>query len=80
MAGGVGANRELRRRLTQSAADQGMQVFYPAPEFCTDNGAMIAYAAALRLQETGPAIRNAVSGGFSVKPRWNLATLKPAGV
>ena len=80
VAGGVGANRALRMRLTRDALKLGSQVFYPAPEFCTDNGAMIAYAAALRLQASGPEIRNTQTRGFSVKPRWNLASLKPAGV
>ncbi|MBI2223538.1 MAG: tRNA (adenosine(37)-N6)-threonylcarbamoyltransferase complex transferase subunit TsaD, partial [Betaproteobacteria bacterium] len=50
VAGGVGANLELRARLTQVAARDGLQVFYPALEFCTDNGAMIAFAAAKRLE------------------------------
>ncbi|MEO7727992.1 MAG: tRNA (adenosine(37)-N6)-threonylcarbamoyltransferase complex transferase subunit TsaD, partial [Burkholderiales bacterium] len=47
VAGGVGANRELRARLTRDCNRAGCSVFYPAPEFCTDNGAMIAFAAAL---------------------------------
>jgi N6-L-threonylcarbamoyladenine synthase len=76
VAGGVGANRELRAKLSAAAARSGFEVFYPAPEFCTDNGAMIAFAAALRLQ--GAAHSEAVDGGFSVKPRWDLAALAPA--
>ena len=49
VAGGVGANRRLRERLDREAAEQGYSVFYPEFEFCTDNGAMIALAGALRL-------------------------------
>jgi N6-L-threonylcarbamoyladenine synthase len=49
VAGGVGANRRLRKRLDRAAAEQGYAVFYPEFEFCTDNGAMIALAGALRL-------------------------------
>jgi N6-L-threonylcarbamoyladenine synthase len=67
VAGGVGANRQLRAALDAVAARQGFGVFYPEPELCTDNGAMIAFAAALRLER--PGARN----DFSVKPRWDLA-------
>lgn len=71
VAGGVGANRRLRERLDAAARAGGFRVFYPELEFCTDNGAMIAFAGALRLEicdhRTG-------SGGFSVRPRWPLAT------
>jgi len=49
MAGGVSANRRLRQRLEIMAAEEGAQLYYPRPEFCTDNGAMIAYAGYLRL-------------------------------
>jgi len=70
VAGGVGANRELRARLSSSIARRGGQVYFPALEFCTDNGAMIALVGALRLP-------GAVVGdhAFSVKPRWDLASL-----
>ncbi|HEV8519736.1 MAG TPA: tRNA (adenosine(37)-N6)-threonylcarbamoyltransferase complex transferase subunit TsaD [Burkholderiales bacterium] len=74
VAGGVGANRELRARLTRAAADKGCQVFYPAPEFCTDNGAMIAFAAALRLKYASRLTPHA-SRIFSVRPRWDLSAL-----
>ncbi len=67
VAGGVGANRQLRAALDAQAARQGFDVFYPEPELCTDNGAMIAFAAALRLEQAGS------KNGFSVKPRWDLA-------
>jgi N6-L-threonylcarbamoyladenine synthase len=78
VAGGVGANLELRARLTRAGDRAGFKVYYPAPEFCTDNGAMIAFAAAMRLTNAG--LKSDVRGarGFSVKPRWDLATLKAA--
>ena len=76
VAGGVGANRELRTRLTQTAADRGFQVFYPALEFCTDNGAMIAFAAALRLQRSTLGAQRSANN-FSVRPRWDLSALEP---
>ena len=70
VAGGVGANRELRTRLDAAVGKRGGQVFFPDPVFCTDNGAMIALVGALRLSRT------AVSDhAFSVRPRWDLATL-----
>ncbi len=74
VAGGVGANRLLRERLTARARKQGYSVFYPELEFCTDNGAMIAFAAALRLKNTGFKPDAARKNCFSVKPRWNLET------
>lgn len=70
VAGGVGANRNLRTRLSAAASARGIEVFYPPLEFCTDNGAMIAVAGAMRLAALGPA------GGFGVKPRWELASLE----
>jgi len=72
VAGGVGANRQLRAALDAKARQAGFDVFYPEPELCTDNGAMIAFAAALRLQAGKPA---AAESGFSVRPRWDLAAL-----
>jgi N6-L-threonylcarbamoyladenine synthase len=44
LAGGVAANSRLREKMTESAAAAGVQVYFPAPKFCTDNGAMIALA------------------------------------
>jgi N6-L-threonylcarbamoyladenine synthase len=78
VAGGVGANLELRARLTRAGDRAGFKVYYPAPEFCTDNGAMIAFAAAMRL--TNARLKGGDRGarGFSVKPRWDLATLTAA--
>ncbi len=75
VAGGVGANRLLRERLSASAGRKNFSVFYPELEFCTDNGAMIALAGALRLQHALPLTPHA-SHVFSVRPRWELASLK----
>ena len=76
VAGGVGANEELRARLKSAGDRAGFQVYFPPPEFCTDNGAMIAFAAALRLQQdSGFRIRDSATNGFSVRPRWDLATV-----
>ena len=63
VAGGVGANQRLRKKLSTLDAN----VFYPRPEYCTDNGAMIAYAGMLRLQAG-----EFVSKEIKVKPRWSL--------
>ena len=74
VAGGVGANRRLRAVLAQRARPEGFRLFYPPLELCTDNGAMIALAGALRLarRSGGPAT---AARGFSVKPRWDLASV-----
>ncbi len=74
VAGGVGANQLLRHKLTTLAAAQGVSVFYPALEFCTDNGAMIAFAGAMRLQAMNAQTLQPASG-FTVKARWNLSEL-----
>ncbi|MEA2987183.1 MAG: tRNA N6-adenosine threonylcarbamoyltransferase [Alphaproteobacteria bacterium] len=66
VAGGVGANRQLRAALDAESGRRGFDVFYPEPELCTDNGAMIAFAAAQRLG------RSSVAHSFTVKPRWDL--------
>jgi N6-L-threonylcarbamoyladenine synthase len=71
VAGGVGANRALRERLNAEAAQRGFEVFYPPLELCTDNGAMIAFAGALRLREG----QTAADGRFGVRPRWALGEL-----
>jgi len=72
VAGGVGANRELRARLGSSLAARGGQAFFPRPEFCTDNAAMIAVAGLMRLQagERG-------DPQLGVRARWPLAELCP---
>ncbi len=74
VSGGVGANRLLRESLTLAGKRQGAEVFYPPLEFCTDNGAMIAFAAALRI-EADPTLLARSKADFSVKPRWNLASV-----
>jgi N6-L-threonylcarbamoyladenine synthase len=68
VAGGVGANQSLRSEL-QAKLDA--QVFYPRPELCTDNGAMVAHVGLLRLQAG-----NISSGEVVAKPRWDLSELK----
>ena len=70
VAGGVGANRRLRAHLDAAAARRGLRVHYPPLALCTDNGAMIALAAAMRLQR-GLGSGN-TDGAFDVKPRWPL--------
>jgi N6-L-threonylcarbamoyladenine synthase len=70
VAGGVGANLRLRAALDARGRQSGFEVLYPEPALCTDNGAMIALAAALRL-EAGQA--PAPGHAFSVRPRWDLA-------
>jgi len=70
VAGGVGANRELRRQLDAQAARARIAVYYPELEFCTDNGAMIALAGALRLQA---GVSGKPAGAFAVRPRWPLS-------
>jgi N6-L-threonylcarbamoyladenine synthase len=73
VAGGVGANRRLRARLSAEASERGFAVRYPELQFCTDNGAMIAFAGALRLLHA-PAQHT----GFTVRARWDLGDLAPA--
>jgi N6-L-threonylcarbamoyladenine synthase len=73
VAGGVGANRSLRRRLDAACSKAGVRVHYPEMHLCTDNGAMIAMAAAMRLQS---GLQQAsASYAFDVKPRWPLDAL-----
>jgi N6-L-threonylcarbamoyladenine synthase len=70
VAGGVGANRRLRAALDARGRASGFDVLYPEPALCTDNGAMIALAAALRLQARSP---GSGTHAFTVRPRWDLA-------
>ena len=72
VAGGVGANKRLRARLDEMTRKRGGRVSFPRPQFCTDNGAMIAFAGALRLQA-------GQHGDLSVRvtPRWDMASLEP---
>lgn len=74
IAGGVSANKNLRTTLDQALSKQGGRVYYPAPVFCTDNGAMIAYAGAQRLlagQRDGQEM--------NIRPRWPMEELPPLG-
>ena len=73
VAGGVGANRRLREMLAEAGAKQGFAVFYPDVALCTDNGAMIAFAAALRL-EAGAEVK--WDRRIEVRPRWALEGLR----
>jgi len=75
VAGGVGANQRLRERLSELMREEGGRVCYPRPAFCTDNGAMIAYAGYQRLQAG-----QAESLSIKVQPRWSLEDLAGAGV
>jgi N6-L-threonylcarbamoyladenine synthase len=70
VAGGVGANRRLRVRLDELARRRRVRVCFPRPEFCTDNGAMIAFAGALRL-----AAGQTAEAALTVRPRWDMAAL-----
>lgn len=74
VAGGVGANRLLRQSLTKRLSKRKAEVFFPPLELCTDNGAMIAFAAAQRVQR-GLADLTGKEHGFDVHPRWELAAL-----
>ena len=76
VAGGVGANRHLRAQLNAACQRQGVRVHYPELHLCTDNGAMIAMAAAMRLQSGEGGMAQAQPRySFDVKPRWPLAEL-----
>ena len=69
VAGGVGANQRLRSRLIEAARQRDAEVYFPPARLCTDNGAMVAFAASLKFPHPP-----ASTGGFSVRPRWDLAT------
>jgi N6-L-threonylcarbamoyladenine synthase len=73
VAGGVGANASLRHALNAACDQRGVRVHYPELHLCTDNGAMIAMAAAMRLQSAQQEASTAYA--FDVKPRWPLDTL-----
>lgn len=70
MAGGVSANQSLRAKLAEQMKKRGVDVYYPAPQYCTDNGAMIAFAGALRLQAGEQAALP-----IKIRPRWPLTEL-----
>ncbi|WP_322102651.1 tRNA (adenosine(37)-N6)-threonylcarbamoyltransferase complex transferase subunit TsaD [Paraburkholderia sp. J41] len=73
VAGGVGANKQLRETLSAAAKKRGFEVHYPDLSLCTDNGAMIALAGALRLQRWPEQATRDYA--FTVKPRWDLTAL-----
>jgi N6-L-threonylcarbamoyladenine synthase len=75
IAGGVGANRHLRSELQQHLQETGARLYFPALEYCTDNGAMIAFAGALRLLQG-----QADKGVSDVKARWSLESLPAIAV
>jgi N6-L-threonylcarbamoyladenine synthase len=70
VSGGVGANSALRQQLNTAAQRQGFRVHYPELALCTDNGATIAMAAAMRLQ--AGAAQATANYSFDVRPRWRL--------
>ena len=74
VSGGVGANAKLREKLNAATQRKMCKVSYPRLEFCTDNGAMIAFAGAMRLKSLQSKPQQNYQ--FSVKPRWNLAELQ----
>lgn len=74
VAGGVGANRSLRETLALVAAQEGWRLFFPRLEFCTDNGAMIAYAGMLRLRAG-----ERIPLNIEARARWRLEDLEPPG-
>lgn len=75
VSGGVGANRLLRQRLAKRLEKKQAEVFFPPLEFCTDNGAMIAFAAAQRVERGLVDMTAARAHGFDVRPRWDLASI-----
>jgi N6-L-threonylcarbamoyladenine synthase len=67
----VSANRSLRNALVQKAAKMGATVFFPELQFCTDNGAMIAFAGAMRLKSID-IVKQKLNNEFTVHSRWDL--------
>lgn len=78
VAGGVGANCHLRSNLCREAEKMGATVFFPELEFCTDNGAMIAFAGAMRLQAS-ETWNKKPDNRFTIKARWDLEMQDAAG-
>lgn len=70
IAGGVSANKQLRQALSHLMSQLKGEVFYPQPQFCTDNGAMIAYTGFLRLKQG-----QHTSLEIEVRPRWTMTEL-----
>jgi len=75
VAGGVGANRPLREALLARAQDEGFRVYFPPLDLCTDNGAMIAFAGALRLQDAKTRADALRLQPFGARARWDLEDL-----
>ena len=75
IAGGVSANARLRESLAREQTRSGFRVHFPEPLLCTDNGAMIAFAGAMRLKAAGGA--TSVATAFDIRPRWPLEALEP---
>jgi N6-L-threonylcarbamoyladenine synthase len=71
VSGGVGANQRLREKLRFHSKNQNFKVYFPKLEFCTDNGAMIALAGALRAH-----LSSKNNYKFSVQPRWKLSEIE----
>lgn len=76
VAGGVGANLRLREKLDAAVRRRGARVVYPPVALCTDNGAMIAWAGALRLRAARAPAGPGGASGFGVRPRWALDSLQ----
>ncbi len=76
VSGGVSANQALREQLAHLMQQRGGQVFYPRLDLCTDNGAMIAYAGAVRLRAQKP---SPAAMGITIYPRWPLTEQRPPG-
>lgn len=74
VAGGVGANTQLRQKLTLEAAKLDACVHFPELALCTDNGAMIAFAGAMRISNQGKSSLKHSNFGYTINPRWNLET------
>ncbi len=72
VAGGVGANKKLRQQLKDKFAKQNLEVFYPAPEFCTDNAAMVAQLGLLKLEAKEIKANYSEALEIKVRPRWSL--------
>lgn len=75
VAGGVGANEQLRETLAAGVGARGGEVFYPPADLCTDNGAMIAYAGYVRLSRAPGEAAGASGEPLRVRPRWDLREL-----
>ena len=72
VSGGVGANKKLREKLILHSKSENFKAYFPKLEFCTDNGAMIALAGALRAN-----LSSKNDYKFSVQPRWKLSEIEP---